>query len=286
MSFIQSRAKLNAGPLTNDQIMSLAPSVFAAEAHGSRSERYTHIPTSTILDGMRANGFMPTFAQQGRSRTPGKAEYTKHMLKFSYAGELPVAHNGVGAAPQVCMMNSHDGTRAFKLVAGLIRFACLNGLIVAEDGTSSSVTARHTGNIVDQVIEGSFEVLAESRRALGHAEEWSGITLIRDEQVALAEQVHALRFPAVEGKASTPFKPEQLLEVRRQADIRSDLWTTTNVLQENAIRGGLSARTRTSTGQRRNVTSRPVNGIEGNVALNQALWALTQRMAEIKGANA
>ena len=286
MSFIQSRSNVNADPMTNDQIMRLAPSVFAVEAHGSRSERYTHIPTSAILDRMRANGFMPTFAQQGRSRTPGKAEYTKHMLKFSYAGELPGARNGVGAAPQVCVMNSHDGTRSFKLVAGLIRFACLNGLIVAEDGTSSSLRVRHTGDIVDQVIEGSFEVLEESRRALGHAEEWAGISLIRDERIAIAEQVHALRFPAVEGKAKTPFQPEQLLTVRRPADRGSDLWTTANVLQENAIRGGLSARTRTPAGQRRNVTSRPVNGIEGNVALNQALWALTQRMAEIKGAAA
>jgi len=55
-------------PLSDDQLRGLAPSAFAAGKHESRSERYTYIPTSAVIDGLRANGFAPTFAKQGRSR--------------------------------------------------------------------------------------------------------------------------------------------------------------------------------------------------------------------------
>jgi hypothetical protein len=46
-------------PLTNDQILEAAPSVFAVEAHESRSSRYAYIPTSDIVNGLRGEGFMP-----------------------------------------------------------------------------------------------------------------------------------------------------------------------------------------------------------------------------------
>jgi hypothetical protein len=32
-------------PLTDDQIRAVAPSIFAADKHDSRSDRYTYIPT-------------------------------------------------------------------------------------------------------------------------------------------------------------------------------------------------------------------------------------------------
>lgn len=58
-------------PLSDDQLRGLAPSAFAVGKHESRSERYTYIPTSAVIDGLRANGFAPTFAKQGRSRIAG-----------------------------------------------------------------------------------------------------------------------------------------------------------------------------------------------------------------------
>jgi len=43
--FGPSAAPSGRGPLTNEQVRSLAPSAFAVGAHESRSERYTYIPT-------------------------------------------------------------------------------------------------------------------------------------------------------------------------------------------------------------------------------------------------
>ncbi len=50
------------------------------------------------------------------------------------------------------------------------------------------------------------------------------------------------------------------------------------------MRGGLKGRTRGSNGRLRRTTTRPVKALDRNVKLNQALWYLTEKMAELKQA--
>ena len=279
-----SHAASGRGPLDNDQLRRLAPSAFATGKHASRSDRYTYIPTSAVIDGLRANGFEPTFAKQGGSRIAGKAAFTKHLLRFRYQGQAPAMRKVGDTFPEVILVNSHDGTSAYQLMAGMFRLVCLNGLAVA-DREFATIKVPHKGDVVGQVIEGSYTVLEESKRALDQADAWAGVTLSRDEQVFMAESAHVLRFGEGEpGDVATPIRPEQLLTVRRHDDASRDLWTTTNVLQENAIRGGLTAWGRDANNRRRRVTTRPVNGIDQDVRLNRALWLLGERMAQLKAA--
>ena len=62
-----------------------------------------------------------------------------------------------------------------------------------------------------------------------------------------------------------------------------------NVVQENVIRGGLSARGPATTDQQgrwrrgRLVTTRAINNIDQDVRLNRALWGLGERMARVLG---
>ena len=169
-------------------------------------------------------------------------------------------------------------------MAGLFRLICLNGMVVA-DGTAGTVRVPHKGNIVHQVIEGSYTVLEESRRALEAAGAWGGISLSRDEQHAMAESAHVLRFGDADGETvDTAIRPDQLLVPRRHDDAGADLWRTFNRVQENAIRGGLTAWGRDASNQRRRVTTREVKGIDQDVRLNKALWVLGERMAQLKSA--
>jgi hypothetical protein len=39
----------SASPLSDDQIRTVAPSIFAIDKHDSRSDRYTYIPTIDVL---------------------------------------------------------------------------------------------------------------------------------------------------------------------------------------------------------------------------------------------
>ena len=188
--------------------------------------------------------------------------------------------------PEVVLLNSHDGTSAYQLMAGIFRFVCLNGMVVA-DRDFGTLKVQHKGNVVDQVIEGSHAVLQESIRAVDRADAWAWVTLSGDERLAMAESAHVLRFGEERsGQVAKLVPPAQLLSVRRHQDAAHDLWTTMNVVQENAIRGGLTAWDRDVNNRRRRVATRPVNGIDQNVRLNRALWLLGERMAEIKGAAA
>jgi hypothetical protein len=271
-------------PLERHELMQLVPSAFAQDKHESRSERFAYIPTIDVIDAMEREGFQPYSAKQGGSRIPGKAEFTKHMIRFRHRGqELAVG----GTHPEVILLNAHDGTSSYRLMSGLFRTVCLNGLVSVIDQVDD-VRVGHTGNITDKVIEGTYRVLENSVRTLEAPREWSKVELSDDERMALAEAAHTLRFDDASDAMKEAIKPQTFLLRRRPEDRENDLWTTFNVVQENAMKGGLTGRTpNTAPNARRrmrDVSTRPINGIDQDVALNRALWQLGQRMAELKGA--
>lgn len=137
--------------LTLDQVRNYAPSAFAVSAHESRSSRYTYIPTSEVIAGLMREGFQPFKATQSRSRIEGKTEFTKHMIRFRHVDSITALKVG-DSIPEVVLVNSHDGTSAYKLTAGLFRLVCSNGLMVA-DSTVGMLSIMHKGNIVNEVIE-------------------------------------------------------------------------------------------------------------------------------------
>lgn len=275
-----ARSTLNGHPLSDADLYAVAPSIFATGKHESRSERYAYIPTSAIVTGLRDAGFEPTWATQGRSRVAGKAEYTKHLVRFRPAGQEVAQRKLGGLYPEVALLNSHDGTTKYKLMAGVMRLVCLNGMLVA-DHELGSISVPHRGDVHD-VIEGTYTVIEESRRAIGMAEHWADIRLDRDEEMALAESARVLRFGDAEGEVHTAIQAEQLLRPRRVEDHGNDLWAVTSRLQENVIRGGMGAYGTNANLQRRWQSAREIRGIDDNVRLNKALWLLSERMAELK----
>lgn len=271
--------------LSDDQLLRVAPSIFATEAHESRSARFAPVPTVDVLNGLRAEGFEPVFAAQAKTRDESRREFCKHMVRLRHRGDVGSRNIG-GGMFEIVLVNANDGSAAYHMLPGVFRMVCANGLIAGE--TYDQVKVRHSGNAIGDVIEGAFRVLDEAPRVADQIDTFRALTLNRDEQTALAEAAHVLRFPDhyAEGadRRETPIQPDQLLRARRMDDRAPDLWTTFNAVQENVIRGGLTAWGRDANNNRRRVTSREVAGIDQNRALNRALWTLTERMAQIKGA--
>ena len=139
-------------PLTRDELAHYVPSVFSEEKHESRSERYTCIPTITLLDNLQREGFQPFFACQTRVRNPDKREHTKHMLRLRRHDQI----NGK-EVPEIILLNSHDGSSSYQMLPGLFREVCQNGLICGE--SFWEVRVPHKGNVVEKVVEGAYEVL-------------------------------------------------------------------------------------------------------------------------------
>ncbi|ECG1721599.1 DUF932 domain-containing protein, partial [Salmonella enterica] len=73
-----------------------------------------------------------------------------------------------------------------------------------------------------------------------------------------------------------PVTAAQILTPRRYEDRQNDLWTTYQRLQENLLKGALSGRT--AKGKRTH--TRAVNGIDGDIRLNRALWVMAEQMQQ------
>lgn len=257
-------------PLTDDQIHRVAPSIFADAPHESRSERYAYIPTAAVLAELRKEGFQPFMACQTRVRDEGKREHTKHMLRLRHASQI----NGA-EANEIVLLNSHDGTSSYQMLAGMFRFVCSNGLVCGD--TVADVRVPHKGDVSGHVIEGAYEVLRGFDRVKDSRDAMRAITLHDSEAEVFARSALALKYDPTDNKPA-PITESQILMPRRFDDRRPDLWSVFNRTQENLTKGGLHGR---SANGRRQQT-RPVQGIDSDVRLNRALWMLADGLRQLK----
>jgi hypothetical protein len=270
--------------MSNAELQRVAPSIFATEPWSGVSAKYGFIPTIGIVDALRAEGFEPVHASQSTTRVEGKADFTKHMIRFQRTADIverPRVVNGnahyfyeshgevAPYIPQVVMTNAHDLTGAFVLDAGLFRLLCSNGLMVSS-GSFGSVRRRHSGNVGD-VIDGVFSIVKEFPQVLGQVEQWQKIALTAHQQAAYATAAAELRWGD-----NVPVDPVKLLTVRRSGDNKNDVFTTFNRVQEAIVKGGVRGRGQTG----RRLTTRAIKGVTEDVRLNKALWRLTEELAK------
>ncbi|EBX7331779.1 DUF945 domain-containing protein [Salmonella enterica subsp. enterica serovar Sandiego] len=252
-------------PLTREELMQYTPSVFGEDKHASRSDRYSYIPTITLLENLRREGFEPFFACQSRVRDPGKREHTKHLLRLRRAGQITGQQ-----VPEIIILNSHDGSSSYQLLPGYFRQVCTNSLVCGQ--SLGEIRVPHRGDIVGKVIEGAYEVLSVFDRVEEKREAMQSLQLPPPAQQALAKAALTYRF----GEEHQPVTTAQVLTPRRREDYGQDLWTVWNTLQENLLKGGLPGHTV----QGKRTHTRAVNGIDGDVKLNRALWVMAEQMQQ------
>ncbi|MBO1249970.1 DUF945 domain-containing protein [Comamonas denitrificans] len=257
-------------PLSDDQIHRVAPSIFAEAPHESRSQRYAYIPTATVLTELRKEGFQPFMVTQTRTRHEDRRDYTKHMIRLRHASQI----NARGEANEIILLNSHDGTSSYQMLAGMFRFVCSNGLVCGD--TVADVRVPHKGDVAGQVIEGAYQVLHGFAPALESRESMQAITLDEGEAEVFARAALSLKYDDPDKPA--PITESQILMPRRFDDCRLDLWSVFNRTQENLTKGGLHGR---SANGRRQQT-RPVQGIDSDIRLNRALWLLADGLRQLK----
>ncbi len=256
-------------PLTEVELRRWAPSIYADDAHHSRSERYVQIPTSQLLTGLAKEGFQPFYAAQAGVRDVSRMGFAKHLIRFRHRSQITDE-----SVNEVVLINSHDGSSSYRMLAGCYRFVCANGLICGD--TYDEVRVTHRGDIQHNVIEGAWRILDQSKAITASRQSMQGITLTRDEQQVFAESALQLRFP----DNYLDMRPDQALRRVRVADLNTDLWTTLNIVQEHVTKGGLTTRSRSN----RLTRTRAVNGIDQNTNLNRALWSLAEKMKALKAA--
>ncbi len=131
-----------AAALSDEELRRCAPSIFASQPIDTVSDRYSFLPTSSVLKGMRENGWLPVRAEQQSVRTEARRGFQKHLIRFARAEHLGSWEKNQ-VRPEVVLLNSHDKSSAYQLHCGLFRLVCSNGMVVSDarfTGSRSSIS--------------------------------------------------------------------------------------------------------------------------------------------------
>jgi len=227
------------------------------------SEHYVHIPTSKILEDMISLGWECVGANEikRRAKRSGDSGYQKHMLRFrNYNYEIEG-----GLFPEIILTNSHEGTAQFVFRAGLFRFVCSNGLVVA-DKDFGLAKVRHMGysfEVVKQAVDNILESIPNMVKLVSKCQEIK----MTDEQIA----EYALAAQALRWESNPEYVDvDTLISSTRKEDNGNDLWVVFNRIQEKIINGGYENK------DGRKV--RPVKNFSQNISINEGLWKLNEKV--------
>lgn len=232
----------------------------------TRSARYGFISTQETLAPFTEQGYTITQAMTVRTRRVNLARspYAKHLIRMRPASVRSPLQGEV--LPEVILINSHDGTSSFKLLAGLFRLVCSNGLIVATS-TFGSITIPHTRLKATEAVE-----------AAGLMARQAELVATRDIPAMMARSMTAYEAINFAESLGTDLNPAELVRPNRMADTALNLWTVFNTIQEHLTKGGIRRGTGvplTATGRLPRRSS-AIRSIDRTLAMNTNLWAAAQ----------
>lgn len=248
--------------LTNQEIAARCPQVFTQTYSNARTQKYGQLTTLNVIDALRSEGFEVTsaFAQSVKAGFTPNAHH-KHCVRLSHRDFLDTLHPDE-QRPEIVIVNSHDGTSSFRIMAGLFRLVCSNGLIVATDKTADHRICHWKTHSLDEVITCALNVAEQAKESYDLIEQMKATNLTDRQQKDYAKKAAEIRLAY--NKGSKPQYTENLLIPHRHEDnLTPSLWNTYNVVQENCIKGGQLVGTR---------VLRPLNNVGQNIEVNRKLW--------------
>ena len=223
----------NEGFLTTKEIKSKAPSVFTESASPEVSDKYTHIPTSVVLEDMEKLGWKVVDAKEVKARKG--IGFQKHLIVFRNEEVVINGADGDTVFPQILLTNSHDGKNSFTFTAGLFRMICENGLVVSTQ-QFENVKMRHMGYTFEDLQKEILKMVEKLPLTVESMNKMKSIQISDEDAVKLAKKSLTTRFSEEEIE-NLRIDFDAFLEPVREEDKGKDLWTVFNVIQEKIIEG-------------------------------------------------
>ncbi len=258
-------------PLTNEELKSKAPSLFQEQPYHEVSEKYHFIPTIDIVENLREQSWFPVSVSEAGVRDVAKDGFQQHYVRFQNFQDLI---NPSGNVVELLLFNSHDRSKSFTISAGIYRYVCSNGLVIA-DSVFDSYKIKHLGDRNNDVENAVARITEVKPKLLSKIAKFESIKLNKQEKEAFMQSALPLRF---ENHLKLD-NPNELLTPLRDEDTKDDLYTTLNVLQENLLSSKISGYNK-DTGRR--FTSKEITSISKDVEINKGLWDIAERIASIK----
>ena len=261
---------INIKPLNNNELKLKAPTLFTQQAHTETSDKYHFIKTIDVIEEIRANNWYPVSVSEASVRDLSKEGYQQHCLRFRHLDDFL---NPQDNAVELLLFNSHDRTKAFSISAGIFRFVCSNGLVIA-DSVFESYKIKHLGDKDNDVANAVANITNIKDKLINKVNHLCTIQLSQSEKESFAKSSIPLRF-----EEHLEINYQDLLVPLRPEDYKNDLYTTLNIIQENLIRGNVSGVNK-DTG--RKFTSKEITSISKDVQVNKGIWEIAETIASIK----
>lgn len=248
------------------------------------SRKYSLIPTTRVVNVLEKHGWNPVKASEVRCRDEQRKGFQKHLIRFR--NDAVTIKSKDALQPEIVLTNSHDGLASFCLQAGLFRFICANGLVVA-DSVFANHRIRHMG-YTDGQVSLAIEEMCDTVPMIGNKiDEFQTIDMNKDEQGVFAMAALTMKYGEEKVK-EREFLTDSLLYPSRNCDKEPTLWNTYNTIQEKFIKGGkFEIKERKEgyyKGRKFLGRARSCNSINESIRINQGLWLLTEKMAALKKA--
>jgi len=264
----------NIKPLSNEELLKAAPSIFSENPIEGVSSRYAFVPTYSVLDTFRESGYYPIMASESKVRNNENNQgYQKHIIQFRSLDNL-LRPNSNEEYADIVLTNSHNRTSSFIVDLAFFRIICSNMLVVPSHSFSHHSIV-HSGFNISKVNTAINEVTAYMPRIKSEIEKFKSIRLSLLEQYSLANAAIDIRFD----KQLHDVNAKEFLKITRDEDEMPTLWNVFNRVQEAMIRGGAKGINK-ETGK--SFTSKAITAIDANIKLNKELFSTVQNMASLK----
>lgn len=233
----------------------VAPALFATTAHPKMTDRYSFTNTYDILTHMHNRGFKVSSVQGGESL------YKKVMVRLR-----PTAFANTDYAPELVLLDSHDGSSRLKMFLGFIRFVCMNGCI-AGDMLYARSFVHLAPDLMEQVMLELDDVGEHIGSLIQRIDRMKQHETTLAERLVLADVAVKQRFGEDRSGSFVADMRQRMLQIRRNADNDNSLYCVMNVIQENIMRGGMTYQSNNTV---RRMSS--IRNVDRSVNINQALW--------------
>lgn len=250
--------------LTN-QINQLT-AIDAVHAASRTSEKYGFVSTRSVIDNLTGLGFTARSVRIQRVNKEERKGFQKHIVRMQHSSLMPKVGDEF---PEIVLINSHDGGCSYRMMLGIFRLICTNGMV--SGNIEDEIRFVHRKVNIERINEGVMQMVGRAARLGDVVSRMKSRELTLPEQASFVEEAVKLRYNAPEAGSDYSDQREwqhrlhSMNQLRRYEDRGSDLWRIFNRIQENLTQG------RRGSGVRR-ITS-PTTDLN----VNRELWNLAEQ---------
>jgi hypothetical protein len=246
---------------------------------------YGFVSTDNLIESFGQTGWYVAEEKVAKVRKIEKQGFQRHIIRLHHDDykTIPGLSEANTTRPELIVLNSHDGSSRLRILLGMLRMVCLNGIIAGTSLREFGTT--HSGDLTKKLTGGIEYMTSGVPDMIGQVQVLQNA---RFTQAALEQLVKSVVDERL--KTVDPIKVNYgtALAVTRNQDAADDAFTVFNRLQERLMRGGIeytyNKKILDSTGNVVDVVestrvTRRLNSIPQAVKLNRMAYDMAVQLA-------